>query len=143
MQALAPYLYVAAAVLFVLSLQWMSSVKMSRWGNAAGAAGMLIAIATTLVVHPVGRYDLLLIALAVGAATGVPIALKLPMTAVPQRTAMSHAFGSLAVALIGSAEYYQRLPGVERAVNAEPLQRFPRMGSPRKPLKRFSVAWLA
>ena len=53
----------------------------------------------------------------VGALIGVPIALKLPMTAVPQRTAMSHAFGSFAVALIGMAEYFQRLPHAEDALN--------------------------
>jgi NAD(P) transhydrogenase subunit beta len=57
--------------------------------------------------------DLVLIAIVVGTIIGMPIALKLPMTAVPQRTAMSHAFGSLAVALVGTAEYYQRLPNID------------------------------
>ncbi len=107
------YLYVVSIVLFVLSLRWMSEVKTSRRGNWAGAAGMAIAIAGTLIAFEVRRYDLLAAAVAVGAIIGVPIALRLPMTAVPQRTAMSHAFGSLAVALIGVAEYNQRAPNVD------------------------------
>lgn len=107
------YLYVLAAVLFILSLKWMGEVKTSRWGNWAGAGGMLIAVVATLLAFGVHRYDLLIGAIAVGLIIGVPIALKLPMTAVPQRTAMSHAFGSLAVALIGTAEYYQRAPNID------------------------------
>ena len=113
MATLVGYLYVLAAVLFILSLKWMSEVKTSRRGNWAGAGGMLIAVVATLLAFGVHRYDLLIGAIAVGLIVGVPIALKLPMTAVPQRTAMSHAFGSLAVALIGTAEYYQRAPNID------------------------------
>ncbi len=113
MATLVGYLYVLAAVLFILSLKWMSEVKTSRRGNWAGAGGMLIAVVATLLAFGVHRYDLLIGAIALGLIVGVPIALKLPMTAVPQRTAMSHAFGSLAVALIGTAEYYQRAPNID------------------------------
>ena len=42
----------------------------------------------------------------IGSAIGVPLAYLMPMTAVPQRTALSHAFGALAAALVGTAEYY-------------------------------------
>lgn len=110
---LAAYLYVLAIVLFVLSLRWMSEVSSSRRGNWTATAGMVIAIIATLIAYASQRYDLLIGAFAVGAVIGTPIALKLPMAAVPQRTAMSHAFGSLAVALIGTAEYYQRMPNVD------------------------------
>lgn len=113
MSTLVGYLYVLAAVLFILSLKWMSEVKTSRRGNWAGAGGMLIGVTATLLAFGVHRYDLLIGAIALGLIVGVPIALKLPMTAVPQRTAMSHAFGSLAVALIGTAEYYQRAPNID------------------------------
>ena len=116
MDTIALYLYVLSAVLFILSLKWMSEVSMSRWGNLAGILGMAVAIGTTLLAYKVQRYDLLLGALLVGTLIGAPIALKLPMTAVPQRTAMSHAFGAFAVALIGLAEYYQRLPRAEDAL---------------------------
>ncbi|MDP6647084.1 MAG: NAD(P)(+) transhydrogenase (Re/Si-specific) subunit beta [Dehalococcoidales bacterium] len=107
------YLYVLAIILFVLSLRWMSEVRTSRRGNWAGAAAMLTAIIATLFAFPTQRNDLLIVAIVVGTVIGIPIALKLPMTAVPQRTAMSHAFGSLAVALVGTAKYYQLAPNID------------------------------
>jgi NAD(P) transhydrogenase subunit beta len=113
METLVSYLYVTAAILFVLSLKWMSEVKSARLGNWAGSLGMLIAVVATMLAFKMQRTDLVIIAIAVGSVLGVPIALKLPMTAVPQRTAMSHAFGSLAVALVGTAEYYQRIPDID------------------------------
>src|SRR5438093_3136124 len=51
-----------------------------------------------------------MIAFVLGSAIGVPLAYLMPMTAVPQRTALSHAFGALAAALIGTAEYYRETP---------------------------------
>jgi len=108
----AEYLYVLSIVLFILSLRWMSEVKTSRLGNWSATAGMAIAILSTLVAFQIQRTDLLVGAALVGTVLGTPIALKVPMTAVPQRTAMSHAFGSLAVALVGTAEYYQDLPSI-------------------------------
>jgi NAD(P) transhydrogenase subunit beta len=113
METIVSYLYVIAAILFVLSLKWMSEVKTSRIGNWAGSAGMFLAVIATMIAFKTEHLDLVIIAIAVGSIIGVPIALKLPMTAVPQRTAMSHAFGSLAVALVGTAEYYQRIPGID------------------------------
>ena len=107
------YLYVLSIVLFVLSLRWMSEVKTSRLGNWSATAGMGIAILSTLAAFHIQRTDLLVGAALVGTVLGTPIALKVPMTAVPQRTAMSHAFGSLAVALVGAAEYYQDLPNID------------------------------
>src|SRR5579875_447462 len=107
------YMYVLAVVLFVLSLRWMSEVKTSQRGNWAAASGMVIAIAATLLAYQIQRTDLLIGGFVVGAIIGVPIALKLPMTAVPQRTAMSHAFGSLAVALVGVSEYYNDIPKID------------------------------
>lgn len=107
------YLYVLAVVLFALSLKFMSQVRTSRIGNWCGAAGMVVAIVATLISYEVGQTDLLVGAALVGVVIGAPIGLKVPMTAVPQRTAMSHAFGSLAVALVGVAEYYQYLPNVD------------------------------
>ena len=113
MDTIVSYLFVLAAVLFVLSLRWMSEVKSSRLGNWAGSLGMLIAVVATMIAYRTTHYDLVIIAIAVGSIIGIPIALKLPMTAVPQRTAVSHAFGSLAVALVGTAEYYQRIPNID------------------------------
>jgi NAD(P) transhydrogenase subunit beta len=105
--------YVAAAVLFVLSLKGMSEVKTSRLGNSAGILGMLLGVAGTLLAVSVERYDLAVAAALVGALVGTPMALKMPMTAVPQRTAISHAFGALAAGLVGTAEFLQRTPDLD------------------------------
>lgn len=110
--AVVEYLYVVAILFFVLSLKWMSEVRTSRYGNWIAASGMAVAIGGTLLAYQVQRIDLLVIAVVVGAVVGAPIAIKVPMTAVPQRTAASHAFGSLAVALVGTADYFQRLPNI-------------------------------
>jgi NAD(P) transhydrogenase subunit beta len=106
-------LYVVAIGFFIFSLKGMSEVRTSRYGNWSGAAGMITAIIATLIAYQIHRTDLLLIAVVIGVIVGSPIALKVPMTAVPQRTAMSHAFGSLAVALVGTAEFYQRSPNID------------------------------
>jgi len=112
---LAESLYVVAAVLFVLSLKFMSEVRTSRIGNMCGVAGMALAIGATLLAYQSQNVDLLAGTVVIGVVIGSPIGLKVAMTAVPQRTAMSHAFGSLAVALVGAAEYYRDLPGIDPA----------------------------
>ena len=99
--------YLIAAGLFILALMWMSSPKTARRGVWAGEIGMLLAVVGTLLQHEVVSYELIAIAILVGSAIGVPMAYLMPMTAIPQRTAMSHAFGALAVGLIGVAEYYR------------------------------------
>jgi NAD(P) transhydrogenase subunit beta len=106
-------LYVLSAILFVLSLKFMSDVRTSRAGNFCGVAGMMVAIAATLLAYQTQNVDLLVGAVIIGAVIGSPIGLKVAMTAVPQRTAMSHAFGSLAVALVGAAEYYRSAPAID------------------------------
>jgi NAD(P) transhydrogenase subunit beta len=102
--------YLAASALFILALLWMSSPKTSRRGVRCGEVGMLLAVAGTLLRHEVVSYDLILVAMLIGAGVGVPMAFLMPMTAIPQRTAISHAFGALAVGLIGAAEYYKLAP---------------------------------
>lgn len=107
------YLYILSIAFFVLSLKWMSEVRASRFGNLAGVVGMVVAVGATLAAYQIQRIDLVVVGVLVGAVVGTPIGLKVPMTAVPQRTAMSHAFGSLAVALVGVAEYYNRVPNLD------------------------------
>ncbi len=106
-------LYIVAITLFALSLKWMSQVKTSRYANWAAMTGMGIAIVGTLIAYQIQRVDLLIIAVLIGTIIGAPIGLKVSMTAVPQRTAVSQAFGSLAVALVGAAEYYNRVPDID------------------------------
>jgi NAD(P) transhydrogenase subunit beta len=103
------YIYIVSAALFVLSLKWMNSPVSARRGVMAGEVGMLLAVVGTLLRHDVVNYQWILIAFFVGSAIGVPIAF-VALTAVPQRTALSHAFGALAAALVGTAEYYRETP---------------------------------
>ncbi len=101
--------YIVAAVLFVLSLKWLSGPTTARRGVRVGEVGMLLAVVGTLLHHEIVSYQWILVAFFVGSAIGVPMAM-MPMTAVPQRTALSHAFGALAAALVGTAEYYLKTP---------------------------------
>ena len=99
--------YIIAALCVVLSIKWLSSPVTARRGVLAGEIGMLLAVVGTLVRHEVISYQWIAIAFVAGAAIGAPLAYLMPMTSVPQLTAISHAFGALAAALVGSAEYYK------------------------------------
>jgi NAD(P) transhydrogenase subunit beta len=103
--------YVVATALFILSLKWMSSPRTARRGVRAGELGMLLAVGGTLLHHRIVEYRWIAIALVLGTVIGVPLGM-VKMTAVPQRTALSHAFGALCVTLVGMAEYYLQAPGV-------------------------------
>jgi NAD(P) transhydrogenase subunit beta len=100
--------YLVAAIGFALSLKWMTSAPTARRGIFAGEAAFGLAIIATLANPDItGRgYALIAAALLIGAAIGVPLGLKVPMTAMPQRIALSHSFGALAAALVGTAHYY-------------------------------------
>jgi NAD(P) transhydrogenase subunit beta len=102
------YAYLAAALLIIASIKWLNSPVTARRGVFAGQAGMLLAVVGTLLRHEVINLEWVLAAFFIGAAIGVPLAFLMPMTAVPQLTALSHAFGSLAAALVGTAEFYRR-----------------------------------
>jgi len=102
--------YLAAAVLFILGLKGLASPATARRGMLYAEIGMLVAIVGTLAQHEIVRYDWILVGLVLGSAIGAPIALYMPMTAVPQRTAISHMCGALAATLVGVAEYW-RLQG--------------------------------
>ena len=103
--------YLIATALFVLSLKWMSSPSTARRGVLAGEIGMLLAIVGTLFHHEIVDYKWIAIALVLGSIIGTALG-RVQMTAVPQRTALSHAFGALCVTLVGTAEYYLQAPEV-------------------------------
>jgi NAD(P) transhydrogenase subunit beta len=96
--------YLAAAALFILSLRWLSHPKTARRGVAAGVGGMTLAIVGTLLAPEIVNFTWIALAALVGIAIGVPLS-WVPLTAVPQRTALSHAFGGLAAGLVGTAKY--------------------------------------
>ena len=116
-QVIIELLYLIASVLFILSLKWMSSPTTARHGIWAGEIGMLLAICGTLLHHGIVDYRLIAIGLVLGTIIGVPLG-RVAMTAVPQRTALSHAFGALCVTLVGSAEFYLRSPDISRFMMA-------------------------
>jgi len=97
--------YIVSAACFILSLMWMSHPSTARRGVLVGELGMLLAIVSALMLKEVVSYELIAAALLLGSAIGAPMAYLMPMTAIPQRTALSHAFGALAVALIGVVEF--------------------------------------
>ena len=103
--------YLIATALFILSLKWLGSPTTARRGVFAGEIGMLLAVGGTLMYQGIVEYKWIAIALVLGSIIGVPLG-KVAMTAVPQRTALSHAFGALCVTLVGTAEYYLRAPDV-------------------------------
>src|ERR1035437_6123279 len=104
-QYLIEIVYLIASALFILSLKWMSSPATARHGILAGEIGMVLAIGGTLLHHGIVEYHWIAIGLVLGAIIGVPLGM-VQMTAVPQRTALSHAFGALCVTLVGTAEFY-------------------------------------
>jgi len=102
--------YVLAAALFILALHWMNDPKSARRGVYAGVAGMLLAVASTWAQPIIVHHGLIIVAVLAGFAVGVPLSM-VPLTAVPQRTALSHAFGGLAAGLVGTAEFFFWLHG--------------------------------
>ena len=100
--------YIVAIAFFILSLKWLSTPATARRGVLVGEIGAGLAVLTTFFNPELVHFQWVLIALLVGAIVGIPLGL-VQMTAVPQRTALSHAFGALAAALIGISEYYLHL----------------------------------
>jgi NAD(P) transhydrogenase subunit beta len=97
--------YVLATGLFILALHWMNDPKTARKGVISGVAGMSLAVIATWAQPGVGHHLWIVLAITAGVIVGVPLA-RVPLTAVPQRTALSHAFGGFAAGVVGTAKYY-------------------------------------
>jgi H+-translocating NAD(P) transhydrogenase subunit beta len=102
---LVPLAYIVATALFVFALHWMNAPATARRGVYAGVAGMVLAVLATWAQPEVVHHQWIILAIIAGFVVGVPLS-RVPLTAVPQRTALSHAFGGLAAGLVGTAEYY-------------------------------------
>src|SRR5262245_38111271 len=98
-------IYLFSAALFIFSLRWMNDPLTARQGVLAGVVAMALAVGGTLLHHDIVGYQYIIAALVLGTVVGVPLS-WVPLTAVPQRTALSHAFGGLAAGLVGTAKYY-------------------------------------
>lgn len=97
--------YLIATALFIMSLKWMSKPHTARYGVFAGVAAMSMAVLGTLLNPGIVSYQWIIVAVVIGTLIGVPLS-WVPLTAVPQRTALSHAFGGFAVGIVGVAKYY-------------------------------------
>ena len=100
--------YLVASALFIFALHWMNTPATARKGVYAGVAGTTIAVLVTWADPAVIHHWWIVLAIVAGFVVGIPLAM-VPLTAVPQRTALSHAFGGLAAGLVGTAEYYHWL----------------------------------
>jgi NAD(P) transhydrogenase subunit beta len=97
--------YLAACVLFILGLYSLTKPARAQRGMQMAALGMLLAIIGTLLSRQIVRWEWILGGLLLGTAIGYPLGQFVPMTAMPQRIAISHMFGALAATLVGVAEY--------------------------------------
>ncbi len=97
--------YFAASILFVLGLRGLSRPETARRGMFLAEFGMLLAVIGTLLNRDIISYEWIIVGLLAGSTIGVAMGLWVPMTAMPQRTALSHAFGGLAAALVGVSEF--------------------------------------
>ncbi len=97
--------YLLATILFILSLYWMRDPKTARRAVWVGVAGMTVAIVATWMEPEIFHHGWIVLALLAGFVVGIPLS-RVSLTAVPQRTALSHAFGGLAAGLVGTAKFY-------------------------------------
>ncbi|HWA98478.1 MAG TPA: NAD(P)(+) transhydrogenase (Re/Si-specific) subunit beta [Pirellulales bacterium] len=107
--------YLAASVLFILGIKGLTRPERARTGMQLAALGMLVAILGTLLNHHIISYVWIIVGLMIGSAIGAAMSIYMPMTAIPQRTAISHAFGALAATLVGIAEYYEHVEHLDGA----------------------------
>jgi proton-translocating NAD(P)+ transhydrogenase subunit beta len=102
-------LYLLAAALFILGLSGLGHPESARRGVLLAEIGMVFAVAGTLLRHEIVTYQWILIGVVIGSAIGAAISVWIPMTKMPERIALSHSFGGLAVALVGVSEYYDHM----------------------------------
>ena len=105
--------YLLASILFILGLKGMSHPETAKRGMHLAEFGMLMAIIGTLMHHEIVSFTWILAGLAIGSVVGLAMGFWVPMTAMPQRTALSHAFGAFAAALVGISEYFKHQGHIE------------------------------
>ncbi|MEW5798474.1 MAG: NAD(P)(+) transhydrogenase (Re/Si-specific) subunit beta [Bacteroidota bacterium] len=98
-------IYIAASVLFILGLKGLSHPESARRGMHFAEIGMFLAVVGTLLSGEIVTWEWIITGIVVGSAIGTAMSVWMPMTAMPQRTAISHSFGALAAVLVGINEY--------------------------------------
>jgi NAD(P) transhydrogenase subunit beta len=99
--------YLVSAVCFILALKGLSSPKTARYGNLIGAAGMVVAVGITFALPGMraANVPLIVVAMVIGAAVGVPAARRTAMTQMPQLVAAFNGVGGASAALVAVAEF--------------------------------------
>src|ERR1700736_5736794 len=97
--------YLLAAFFFIMALRALGRPETARRGMQLAAFGMAGAVLATLLHACIVSYEWLAVGAMIGAVVGYPLGMWVPMTAMPQRIALSHAFGALAATLVGVGEY--------------------------------------
>src|SRR5258705_13786552 len=93
--------YLVASALFIFALHWMNTPATARRGVYAGVAGTAMAVIVPWAEPSVIHHVWIILAIVAGFIVGVPLS-RVPLTAVPQRTALSHAFGGAAAGGVGA-----------------------------------------
>jgi len=101
------FFYLLSSLFFILGLKGLTHPDTARRGMFMAEFGMLLAVIGTLFHHEIINFTWIIAGLVIGSTIGLAMGLWIPMTAVPQRTALSHALGALAATLVGVAEYYR------------------------------------
>jgi NAD(P) transhydrogenase subunit beta len=112
--------YIAAAVLFILSLQGLAHPETARRGNQFGAIGMLIALLAVALHGGILSSPTLLASLAVAGVIGALVAARVAMTSMPQLVAILHSFVGAAAVLVGISSHLRpvaELAGTERTIH--------------------------
>ncbi|MBX3007742.1 MAG: NAD(P)(+) transhydrogenase (Re/Si-specific) subunit beta [Melioribacteraceae bacterium] len=99
--------YLVSSILFVFGIKRLASPKTARQGNMLAAIGMFIAIVVTLFDQHVLTYEWIIIGILIGGVIGVLMALKTPMTGMPQMVGLLNGFGGGASLLVAISEYYK------------------------------------
>ena len=102
------YVYLLAAVLFIYGLKMLSSIKSAPRGNLVSATGMLLAAIATLLLVTGGElisFVWIIIALLIGSVSGLVLALKVPITSMPQMVGLLNGFGGIASLLVACGDY--------------------------------------
>ena len=101
------FIYLVAAVLFIVGLKLLSSPASARRGNAIAAVGMFLAVAGTLLDREIISLRWIVVGVAIGTVLGIWMARAVKMTAMPQMVALLNGFGGGASALVAAAEFYR------------------------------------
>jgi NAD(P) transhydrogenase subunit beta len=106
MEILSYIVYLVASILFIFGIKKLGSPKTARQGNFLSSLGMFLAVVITLFDQRVLTFEYILIGIVVGSAIGAIMAIKVPMTGMPQMVGLLNGFGGGASALVAFAEYY-------------------------------------